>query len=285
MIRKHHVGLVSIARACQLCGVSRSGYYAWRTRPAGRGDEVLGRKVKGIFDKSNKAYGTRRIKRELEKEGIVISRKKISRLMNEEGLVAKARRKTRATTNSRHEMPVAPNVLGRQFEVDSPNTVWVGDITYLATTEGWLYLAVVIDLYSRKVVGWSIGKRMTKALVLNALMMAIAIRKPGRGLVFHSDRGSQYCSHAYQQLLARHGFVCSMSRKGECQDNACAESLFHSLKVEWIYGEPLKSRHMMKRLVRAYIEVFYNRQRLHSKLGYLSPCDYEKNNSTFSMSA
>lgn len=220
MIRKHHVGLVSIARACQLCGVSRSGYYAWRTRPANRGDEVLGREVRNIFDRSNKAYGTRRIKRELEKRGIVISRKKISRLMNEEGLVAKARRKTRATTNSKHGLPVAPNVLGRQFEVDSPNTVWVGDITYLATTEGWLYLAVVIDLYSRKVVGWSIGK-----------------------------------------------------------------SFFHSLRVEWIYGEPLKSRHMMKRLVRAYIEVFYNRQRLHSKLGYLSPCDYEKNNSTFSMSA
>jgi putative transposase len=187
MIGKYHAGLVSIARACQLCGVSRSGYYAWRTRPVGRREEALGWQVRNIFNKSNKAYGTRRIKRELEKMGIVISHKKISRLMDQGGLVAKARRKTRATTNSRHEMPVAPNVLDRQFDVGVPDTVWVGDITYLATTGGWLYLAVVIDLYSRKVVGWSIGKRMTKALVLNALMMAIAIRKPCRGLVFHSD--------------------------------------------------------------------------------------------------
>lgn len=160
------------------------------------------------------------------------------------------------------------------------------DITYLATSEGWLYLAIVLDLYSRMVVGWSIGKRMKKELVIDALKSAIKRRNPEPGLICHSDRGSQYCSHAYQKLLQENGFLCSMSRKGKCQDNACAETLFHSLKVEWIYGESLKSRHRMIQEVREYIEVFYNRQRLHSYNVYLSPWDFERvNQSSFSLSA
>ena len=159
------------------------------------------------------------------------------------------------------------------------------DITYLATSEGWLYLAIVLDLYSRMVVGWSIDKRMTKELAIGALENAIKRRKPAPGLICHSDRGSQYCSHDYQDLLQKHGFLCSMSRKGECQGNACAETFFYSLKVEWIYGEPLKSRYRMKQEVREYIEVFYNRQRLHSKNGYLSPCDFERVKSSFLLSA
>jgi transposase InsO family protein len=276
MIKQEHKNLVSIKRACELCKVWRSGYYKWLRRPEKRDVDILGQKIKRIFQKSRKTYGTRRIKKQLEVEGIAVSRQRIRRTMAEQGLVAKAGRKTRATTNSNHDHPVAPNLLGREFEVDDPNKVWVTDITYLATSEGWLYLAVVLDLYGRRIVGWSIGKRMTKELVIDALETAIKRRNPSSGIICHSDRGSQYCSHAYQKLLQKHGFLYSMSRKGECQDNACAETFFHSLKVEWIYGEPLRSRYQMKQDVREYIEVFYNRQRLHSKNGYLSPCDFER---------
>jgi putative transposase len=285
MIKQEHKNLVSIKRACELCQVSRSGYYDWFRRPAKPSVDVLDQRIKRIFIKSRKTYGTRRIKKQLAKEGVVASRQRISRKMAEQRLIAKARRKTRATTDSNHNHPVAPNLLERQFDVPRPNKAWVMDITYLATSEGWLYLAIVLDLYSRMVVGWSIGKRMTKELVINALETAIKKRNPGPGLICHSDRGSQYCSHAYQELLKKHGFLCSMSRKGECHDNACAETFFHSLKVEWIYGEPLKSRYRMKQEVREYIEVFYNRQRLHSKIGYYSPCDFERINSSFLLSA
>jgi len=255
--------------------VSRSGYYDWLNRPRKVKVDVLGQKVKRIFEDSRKTYGSRRIKVRLSAEGMTVSRQTIRRKMSEMKLVAKARRKTRATTDSKHELPVAPNILGRQFEARRPNSVWVTDITYLATAEGWMYLAVVIDLYSRMVIGWSLDRNMKKELVIDALRMAIKRRKPSSGLVCHSDRGSQYCSHAYQELLREHGFICSMSRKGNCLDNACAETFFHSLKVEWIYGEPTKSRLQMTRHVREYIEVFYNRQRLHSNNGYLSPWSYE----------
>ncbi|KAF1084325.1 IS2 transposase TnpB [Sporotomaculum syntrophicum] len=286
MIEKEHSNLVSIKRACELCKVSRSGYYDWHRKPAKTDVDVLCQKIKRIFKRSRKTYGTRRIKKQLAVEGIVASRQRIRRKMAEQGLVAKAHRKTRAITNSNHDHQVAPNLLDRQFDVQHPNRAWVMDITYLATSEGWLYLAIVLDLYSRMVVGWSIGMRMTKELVINALETAIRRRNPGPGLICHSDRGSQYCSHAYQDLLREHGFLCSMSRKGECQDNACAETFFHSLKVEWIYGEPLKSRYRMKQEVREYIEVFYNRQRLHSNNGYLSPCDFERvSQSSFLLSA
>ncbi|MGI6492044.1 MAG: IS3 family transposase [Pelotomaculum sp.] len=286
MIKQEHKNLVSIKRACELCKVSRSGYYDWLRRPAKTDVDVLGQKIKRIFKNSRKTYGTRRIKKQLAIEGIAASRQRISRKMAEQGLIAKAHRKTRATTNSNHDHPVAPNLLDRQFDVQQPNKVWVMDITYLATNEGWLYLAIVLDLYSRMVVGWSISKRMTKELVIDALETAIKRRNPSPRLICHSDRGSQYCSHAYQSLLQEHGFICSMSRKGECQDNACAETFFHSMKVEWIYGEPLKSRYRMKKEVREYIEVFYNRQRLHSNNGYLSPGDFERvNQSSFLLSA
>jgi transposase InsO family protein len=286
MIKQEHKNLVSIKRACELCKVSRSGYYDWLRRPAKTNVDVLGQKIKRIFKNSRKTYGTRRIKKQLAIEGIAASRQRISRKMAEQGLIAKAHRKTRATTNSNHDHPVALNLLNRQFDVQQPNKVWVMDITYLATNEGWLYLAIVLDLYSRMVVGWSISKRMTQELVIDALETAIKRRNPSPGLICHSDRGSQYCSHAYQNLLQEHGFICSMSRKGECQDNACAETFFHSMKVEWIYGEPLKSRYRMRKEVREYIEVFYNRQRLHSNNGYLSPSDFERvNQSSFLLSA
>lgn len=284
MIQKGYKNLVSINRACKLSRVSRSGYYKWLKRPINV--DILKQKVKRIFDKSRKTYGTRRIKKQLETEGIVASRQIIRRKMAEQGLVAKASRRTRATTNSNHDQPVAPNLIEQDFNAKYPNQVWVMDITYLHTSEGWLYLAIVLDLCSRMIVGWSIRKRMTKELVIEALETAIKKRKPLPGLICHSDRGTQYCSHAYRNLLQKYGFLCSMSRKGECKDNACAETFFHSLKVEWIYGEPLKSRYQAKQEVREYIEVFYNRQRLHSKNGYLSPSDFERiNQSIFLLSA
>jgi len=278
MIKEEHKNLVTIKRACELCEVSRSGYYQWLRRPRVKKADVLGEKVRRIFKRSRSTFGARRIKEALATEGWVVSRPRIRRKMTELGFVAKASRKTRATTDSNHDKPVAPNLLDKQFHMEYPNTAWVMDITYIATRDGWIYLAIVLDLYSRMIVGWSIDTRMKKELVIDALNMAIRRRNPGPGLICHSDRGSQYCSKAYQDLLDKHGFLCSMSRKGRCQDNACAETFFHSLKVEWIYGKPLKSRYHTEREIREYTEVFYNRQRLHSANQYLSPWDFERRN-------
>lgn len=180
-----------------------------------------------------------------------------------------------ATTNSHHSLPVAPNLLQQDFSAERPNQKWVSDITYLATDEGWLYLAVVLDLYSRKVVGWSMSERMTATLVCDALSMAIFRRHRPRNVIVHSDRGSQYCSREHQQLLNKHGLICSMSKKGDCFDNAAMESWNHSLKVEAIHGERFVTREQAKAQVFDYIEVYYNRQRLHSTLGYLSPAEFE----------
>ena len=198
--------------------------------------------------------------------------------MVELGLVAKAHGKARTKTDSNHTKPVAPNILDGQFNGCVRNEVWVMDITYLTTTQGWLYLAVVMDLYSRMVVDWCIEKHRRKEVVMSALDMAVRRHSPSSGLICHSDRGSQYCSNAYQEMLDKHGFICSMSRKGKGQDNACTETFFHSLKVEWIYGEPAKPRRATIRRIREYIEIYYNRQRLHSSNGYLSPQDFEKAN-------
>ena len=194
------------------------------------------------------------------------------------GLKCKTRKKFKATTDSRHHYPVAPNLLNRAFEVDKPNRTWVGDITYVWTDEGWLYLAMVIDLFSRRVVGWSMDKRMKASLVNNALLMAIWQRKPERGLLWHTDRGSQYASDSHREILADHGITQSMSRKGNCWDNAVAESFFHTLKVELIHQSRFKTREEAKQAIFDYIEVFYNRQRLHSTNDYWSQVDYEKMN-------
>ena len=196
--------------------------------------------------------------------------------MKEYSLVCKAAKKYKATTNSNHKLPVAPNLLNQEFSVSTPNRIWVSDFTYLWTPEGWMYLAVVIDLFSRRVVGWSISKHMTKGFVIEAMKMAIRQRRPALGLIAHSDRGSQYCSHDYQKLLKDNHIFCSMSKKGDCYDNACAETFFHSLKVEWIYGNSFRTREECRQSVIEYIEVFYNRQRLHSYLGYTTPCQFEQ---------
>jgi transposase InsO family protein len=212
----------------------------------------------------------------LRELGVGCGKRRTGRLMRENGLVPRQRRKFRATTNSRHALPVAPNLLNRDFTATKPNTKWATDVTYVPTREGWLYLAVVVDIYSRYVVGWAMGGRITRELVMNAMKMAIQARNPGRGLLHHSDRGVQYASGDYQDMLAEHGVTCSMSRKGDCWDNAVAESFFHTLKVELVHHRDYLTRKEAMADIFEYLEVFYNRKRLHSALGYKSPSDYEK---------
>ena len=263
---------------CKVMCVSRSGYYSWRNRgPSARDQEreQLIPRVKIIHKKSRSTYGKRRISEELQSEGIPCGDYKAGTLMKLAGVQAKQKKKFKATTDSKHNLPVSPNLLKREFTVVQANMAWVGDITYIWTDEGWLYLAVVIDLYSRRVVGWAINKRMTKQLVMNAILMAVWRRKPAPGLIFHSDRGSQYCSHDFQKLLKTHGIRSSMSRKGDCWDNAVAESFFGTLKSETVFGERFRTRVQAKGNLLDYIEMFYNSQRRHSYLEYLTPMEFE----------
>ena len=263
---------------CRLLQVSASGYYAWLNRAPSLRDEAnmkLTRKIKIIFDDEKSRAGAPRIARRLKAEGELVSRHRVARIMKLNGWRARAAKKFKATTNSNHRLPVAPNLLNQDFSAQKPNEKWVSDITYVATDEGWLYLAVVMDLYSRMVVGWAISERMTSKLVIDALQMALWRRKPPRGLIVHSDRGSQYCSHAYQKIFVKHGLVCSMSKRGDCFDNAAMESWNHSFKVEAIHGEKLTTRTLTKNVVFEYIEIYYNRKRLHSTIGYESPETFE----------
>ncbi len=233
------------------------------------------RTVEDIHKASRKTYGSPRILAELKGLGIPCSKSRLERLMKKHGIRAKTRRKFRITTDSKHSHPIAPNVLERNFSPSTPNATWAGDITYVWTEEGWLFLAVIIDLYSRQVVGWSMNERITRELTMEALKMAINRRNPGPGLVHHTDRGSQYASGDYRRLLNAHKMICSMSRKGNCWDNAPVESFFHSLKTEMIYWEKFTTREEARRKIFEWIEVFYNRQRRHSTLGYLSPANFE----------
>ena len=265
---------------CRLLEVSTSRFYAWLNAPKSKRteeDEKLSAKVIDIFEASRKTYGSTRIHAKLNKDGITCGRNRVIKLMRAAGLRSKVKRKFKVTTDSKHNLPVAPNVLKRDFKPDSENKAWAQDITYIATTEGWLYLAVVIDLYSRKVVGYSMQDHMRKELVIDALNMAITSRQPPPGLVAHSDRGSQYCSHLFQAKLGAYKMVCSMSGKGECWDNAVAESFFHSLKTELVYLTKYQTREEARKSIFEYIEVFYNRERLHSTLGFFSPVEYEQN--------
>jgi len=258
--------------------VSRSSYYEWLSAPENiraKQDEDLAVMVKIIFSEGRKTYGTRRIKKRLAQQNIVASRRRITRLMKESKLICKTKCKFKATTDSNHKKPVAPNLLERQFDVAEVNRYWVGDITYIATEEGWLYLATVIDLTSRKVVGWSMSDRMKAELVNNALLMAVWQRKPKAGLVWHTDRGSQYASDSHLKIIKQHHIIQSMSRKGNCWDNAVAESFFHTLKTELIYQCKFKTREEARYVIFEYIEVFYNRIRMHSANDYLSPVEYE----------
>jgi putative transposase len=275
---KEQGGEFSIAAMCRFLGVSKSSYYSWLKRcPTARekADAELTPVIRAIFAKSRASYGTRRIRQSLHKQNLSAGRRRIGRLMRAAGLACKTKRKFKATTDSKHNLPVADNLLDRQFTVQKPNQVYVGDITYIHTQQGWLYLAVVIDLYSRQVVGWSMAAHMKAQLVNDALLMAIWKRKPDKGLLWHTDRGSQYASDSHRKLLKQHGIQHSMSRKGNCWDNAVSESFFHTLKTELIHHQRFHSREAAKQAVFEYIEVFYNRERLHSAVGYISPFDFE----------
>lgn len=277
MIKKN-TNHFSVGMMCKMLSVSRSGYYDWRDRPPSKRAQenaILTAKIKTIFDEERSRAGAKRISKRLKAEGTNVGRHRVARIMLLHGWRARAARKYKATTNSNHNLPVAPNLLQQNFTASRPNEKYVSDITYVWTEEGWLYLAVVMDLYSRMVVGWAISERMTSKLVINALQMALWRRKMPRGVIVHSDRGSQYCSHDYQALLAKHGLICSMSKGGDCFDNAAMESWNHSFKVEAIHGEKFLTRADAKNHVFDYIDVYYNRKRLHSRLGYLSPVYFE----------
>jgi len=277
MIRRHEENH-AVALMCRVLDVSRSSYYDWRNRPPSAralANERLTDDIRRIHEEHKGRVGAPRVTRHLREEGQRVGKNRVAGLMRSEGLRAKAARKYKATTNSNHTLPVAPNLLEQDFTAVAPNQKWVSDITYIATDEGWLYLAVVLDLYSRLVVGWAMSERMTARLVCDALQTALWSRKRPRGVIVHSDRGSQYCSGDYQRLLQENGLVCSMSKKGDCYDNAAMESWNHSLKVEAIHSERFGNRQVAKDHVFEYIEVYYNRKRLHSRLGYLSPEAFE----------
>jgi transposase InsO family protein len=267
---------------CEVLDVSRSGFYAWRKRPESerfrRHRELMAEMKRIHSDRDMRSYGSPRMREELVSRGHVVSENTVAKLMREHGLRAVSSRKFRATTDSRHSLPVAENVLDREFEQESPDRVWLADITYVWTREGWLYLACVLDAYSRRIVGWSMSQRITKELVLNALRMGLGRRHPDRQarLLHHSDRGSQYASAAFQKLLAEENITCSMSRKGNCWDNAMMESFFATLKKERIHQEDYATRAEARGSVFDYIERFYNRLRRHSALGYLSPEQFEQ---------
>ena len=270
-----------LAELCRALAVSISGYRAWK-----RGG-TLERKhltdaqmlalIRSMHIELKGAYGSPRITRELRDRGFPASKERVERLMRENGIRARHKRRYKATTDSKHNLPVAPNLLDRNFMPPAPNRAWSADMTYIWTDEGWLYLAVVLDLFNREVVGWSIKPRMTADIVVDALTMAWFRRKPAPGLIHHSDRGSQYASHAFQTRLKEYGMVCSMSRKGNCWDNAPTESFFNSLKNERVHGARYSTRAEAEADLFDYIEPFYNRRRRHSTLGYASPAKFLEN--------
>jgi len=267
-----------VVKMCHALKVSRSGYYSWRLgreSTRSRQNRVLLSHIRVVHEKSRRRYGSPRVTDELRESGLICSVKRVARLMREHGIRAKRGRKYKVTTDSKHNYPTAPNLLKRQFEVSTANAVWVSDITYIWTSEGWMYLAGVVDLYSRMVVGWSLSSRINEQLALDALNHALARRRPSKGLLHHSDQGSQYAAKGYQKLLKDHGMTCSMSRKGDCWDNAVMESFFATLKTELIYQERFSTREDAKSKIFDYIEVFYNRKRRHSSLGYKSPVNFE----------
>jgi len=280
---------------CAVLDVSESGYRAWKHggKPQRKRltDAQMLALIQAIHVEFKGAYGSPRMVRELRLRGFPASKERVERLMQENGIKAKHKRRFKVTTDSKHNPPVAPNLLDRNFTPDAPNQVWTSDITYLWTGEGWLYLAIVLDLFNREVVGWSLKPRMTADIATDALTMAWFRRKPAAGLIHHSDRGSQYASHAFQAKLKEYGMICSMpqreaihyaasrmwschSRKGNCWDNAPTESWFGSFKNERVYGERFETRDEMMAMAFEYIEVFYNRKRLHSTLGYKSPVQF-----------
>jgi transposase InsO family protein len=274
---------------CEVLGVSRSGYYASRRRapsPRAKQDAHLAVEVAAAHQKSGRRYGSPRVHRKLRKNGLRVSRKRVERLMREKGLVGRQKRRFRRTTDSNHAQPVAPNVVDRQFEPKQPNAVWAGDVTYIATGEGWLYLAVLLDLFSRRVLGWALSETNDTRLALAALRRAVAARHVlPPGLVHHTDRGSPYASAEYRSALASFGMVASMSRTGDCWDNAVAESFFATLRAELIDHETLPTRRAAEQVIGGYVDGFYNVERLHSHLDYVSPIEFELRMQTAALAA
>lgn len=269
----HHVVIL-----CRVLEVSRSGFYSWRGRPASatvRANARMTAEIAAVIRGSRSTYGSPRVHAELRAQGHKVSRNRVARLMQQEGLQARRKRRYRTTTDSRHNLPIAANELARNFEVSAPNVAWVTDITYVYTREGWLYLAAILDLFSRRVVGWATSDNLSKRLALDALAMALRVRSTSEGLIHHSDRGSQYASDDYRGALAAASLCPSMSRKGDCWDNAVAESFFSTIKAELIHDADFPDRASAAAAIDDYIRVFYNRQRRHSHNGYLSPVEFE----------
>ena len=270
-------GQYPVRHTCRALGATPSGYYRWQKREQGeraREDRRLKQQILEIHAKTKQRYGTPRVEQALRRDGVRTSRRRVARLRRELGLKAKASKKYKATTDSNHGRPVAPNRLERNFSTSAPDRIWVGDITYLWTLEGWLYLAVVLDTFSRRIVGWAVSHRLERELAVTALQRALDARRPAPGLIHHTDRGSQYASQDYGDLVEMAGLVFSMSRRGDCWDNAMAESFFKTLKIE--LGDCFPSRRAAYRELFEYIESFYNTWRLHSSLGYLSPTEFER---------
>jgi putative transposase len=267
-----------VQRLCSVLGVSQSGYFSWKSRPASRRqgeDMILMAHIRARFSTSHETYGAPRMHVELKEDGLQVGRHRVARLMRENGLKALQKRRYKKTTDSSHGGPVAANLLDQDFGCDSPDQKWGADISYIWTAEGWLYLAIVLDLYSRRIVGWATSDRLKKDLALKALRRAIALRSPLPGLIQHTDRGSQYCSHDYQRLLKAHEIIPSMSGKGNCYDNAMVETVFKTIKNELVWRTIFQTRSAAESALGRYIDGFYNPRRRHSSLGYKSPVSFE----------
>jgi putative transposase len=274
---------VPVETACAVLNVSVSGFYAWKTRPASRrqtDDMALLAHIRAEFATSNETYGSPRMHAELKESGLAMGVHRVARLMSENGMKARQKTRFKRTTDSDHGGPVAKNVLNQDFTADAPDQKWGVDISYVWTTQGWLYLAIVLDLYSRKIVGWSMSDRMKKGLAMEALRRAIILRQPPPGLIHHSDRGSQYCADDYRRILTDRGFVASMSGRGNCYDNAMVETVFKTIKSELVWRTSFASRIEAAKEIGQYIEGFYNPRRRHSSLGYISPAAFEAKLST-----
>jgi len=279
-IRRHEEAF-SIARMCKVMQVSRSGYYAWRDRPAGeqanRNKELL-QHIHRIHRQSRQAYGAKKTWLALNEVGVACGKHRVARLRKQAGIEARRKRRFRLTVENHATAPAAPNLVQRQFRVDEPDRIWVGDMTFIRTRQGWLHLAILLDLYSRRVVGWSMSARPDLALVLNALNMALEQRQPKRGLIHHTDQGPIYAARAYRERMQEKGLMPSMSAKGNAYDNAVAESFFGNLKNELMHHSDFESRDAARAAIFDYIELFYNRSRMHQSLGYVSPVAFEQQN-------
>jgi len=263
----------------RVLSISASGYYAWLDRPLSkwaRDESRLEAEIRAADKRTRQVYGAEKLQYDLSEHGILVGICRIKRIRRKLGIRCKQKRKFKATTNSKHTLPVAENILGQQFTVTAPNKVWTSDITYVPTDEGWLYVAAHKDLFTANIVGYAMGERLTRNLVSQSLFKAVAAKRPSKGLIHHSDRGSQYCSHEYRNILERFGLLASMSRKGNCYDNAPMESFWGTLKQELVHHRRYRTRREAIQDITEYIEIFYNRQRLQPRLGFLSPAVYEQ---------